>query len=511
VKIAQSHSQRVENSFLLIDEIMNLSVFDQFQTPILSALLARSRMSHYRFYTPGHKGGQGASPGLIDLLGMESLMADLTELPGLDQLSAPQGVILQAQELAAVAFGAEQTWFLINGSTCGVMAALLATCAPGDRVILPRNAHQSAIAGLILSGANPVFINPEFDPQTGLVHNVATSTVALALSQYPDAKAILLVSPTYEGICADVVAIAELAHQHQIPLLVDEAHGAHFGFHPQLPTAALAAGADLVVQSTHKVLAALTQASMLHVQGERIDRQKLGRSLQLLQSSSPSYLLLASLDAARQQMALQGEVLLGQTLELSRQARAEISQIPRLSVVNLQAGTSKPGFTDLDLTRLTVRVNQLGLTGFEADEILQQSGVIAELATLDYLTFIISLGNTAADIQALVASLQTLATTHYHQPIEKFQANFGAELPLVSVPQISPQAAFQATAETVAIADAIGRISAEFVCPYPPGIPMLLPGEFIEQGAIAFLQHILSCGGSISGCSDLSLKTLKVI
>jgi arginine decarboxylase len=489
---------------------MDLSVFDQFQTPILSALLARSRSPHHRFYTPGHKGGQGAAPALIDVLGTAALIADLTELPDLDQLSAPQGVILQAQELAAVAFGAEQTWFLVNGSTCGVMAALLATCAPGERVILPRNAHQSAIAGLILSGANPVFINPESAPQTGLVHNVAPSTVALALSQYPDAKAILLVSPTYEGICADVAAIAELAHQHQIPLLVDEAHGAHFCFHPQLPTAALAAGADLVVQSTHKVLAALTQASMLHVQGKRIDRQRLGRSLQLLQSSSPSYLLLASLDAARQQMALHGEVLLRQTLDLSQHARAEISQIPSLSLVELQAGTSKPGFADLDLTRLTVGVNALGLTGFEADEILQQSDVMAELATLQYLTFIMSLGNTTADSQALVASLQTLATTYPQRHREKSQAHFAAELPLVSVTQLSPQAAFNAAHETVAIAQAIGRVSAEWVCPYPPGIPVLLPGELVESGAIAFLQHVLSCGGGISGCSDLSLKTLKV-
>jgi arginine decarboxylase len=284
----------------------NLSMLDQTTAPLLEALKIYTQQRHAPFYAPGHKRGQGIPQSLRDLLGASVFRADLPELPNLDNLFAPESVIQAAQELAAEAFGAEQTWFLVNGSTAGVMAAILATCATGDKIILPRNIHQSAIAGLILSGAVPIFINPEYDPTIDLAYSITPTAVAAALKRYPDAKAVMMLYPTYEGVCGDVSAIAQLTHQHNIPLLVDEAHGPHFAFHPDLPPSALSAGADLSVQSTHKVLGAMTQASMLHVQGNRIDRERLSKALQLVQSTSPNYLLLAYLDAARQQMALQG-------------------------------------------------------------------------------------------------------------------------------------------------------------------------------------------------------------
>ncbi len=491
----------------------------QNRMPLLEALRAAAQNPHAPFYAPGHKRGKGIPQPLVDLLGASVFLADLPELPDLDNLFAPQSVIQEAQELAADAFGAEQTWFLVNGSTAGVMAAILATCGTGDKIIMPRNIHQSAIAGLVLSGAVPIFINPEFDPSTDLAYGITPKAVAAALKQYPDAKAVMMVYPTYQGVCADVRAIAQLVHQHNIPLLVDEAHGAHFGFHPDLPASALSGGADLAVQSTHKVLGAMTQASMLHVQGNRVDRDRLSKALQLVESTSPSYLLLASLDAARQQMALHGEQLMTRTLQLADQARNKISQISGLSVLE-QIKT--PGFFALDRTRLTVRVSDLGLSGFEADEIFhQQLGVTAELPTLEHLTFIISLGNTQADIQQLAQAFSTITQDNYHsksiRPLQDVLERWKAELlfihpsSFIICPSLSPRDAFFAKTETLPLEQVVDHISAELICPYPPGIPALMPGEIINPAAIEYLQQILTLGGNITGCSDPSFKTLKVV
>ncbi|NJL41391.1 MAG: aminotransferase class I/II-fold pyridoxal phosphate-dependent enzyme, partial [Leptolyngbyaceae cyanobacterium SM1_4_3] len=315
---------------------------DQTELPLVSALAAAANRSDAAFHTPGHKRGQSAPPALLKLLGRSAFRADLPELPELDNLFAPEGAIAQAQLLAADAFGAEQTWFLANGSTCGLEAAILAACNPGDKLILPRNLHQSAIAALILSGAVPVFVLPEYDADWDLAHPPKPEAIAQALRDHPDAKAVLIVSPTYHGVCADVGSIARLTDAANLPLIVDEAHGAHFAFHPDLPAPALAEGADLVVQSTHKTLSALTQAAMLHVQGKRIDRARLAASLRLVQSTSPNYLLLASLDAARQQMALEGKELLDRTLELSDRARHELGDIPGLRVLGTAALTLNP-------------------------------------------------------------------------------------------------------------------------------------------------------------------------
>lgn len=497
------------------------SDFDSAQqkTPLLDALGASAHKVHAPFYAPGHKRGKGTPIPLLELLGASVFGADLPELPDLDNLFAPQGVIQEAQELAAAAFGAEQTWFLVNGSTAGVMAAILATCGAGEKIILPRNIHQSAIAGLILSGAIPIFINPEYDLANNLAHSITATAIAKALHQHPDAKAVMIVYPTYHGVCGDLKAIAQIVHQYNIPLLVDEAHGPHFAFHPDLPASALSVGADLTVQSTHKVLGAMTQASMLHIQGKRVNYQKISKALQLLQSTSPSYLLLASLDAARQQMALHGQQLMTHTLKLADQARDKISQIPGLSVLE---SIKTPGFFALDQTRLTVRVAELGLSGFEVDEIFDQHlGITAELPTLQHLTFIISLGNTEADIQQLIQAFTRIsADTYRSKSLSSLQDLFQqwkADLLFIHpssftiLPALSPREAFFASTETVPIDQVLDRICAELVCPYPPGIPTLMPGEMINPAAIEYLQQILHLGGTITGCSDPNLKTLKVV
>ncbi|GAB1544583.1 aminotransferase class I/II-fold pyridoxal phosphate-dependent enzyme [Scytonema sp. NUACC21] len=494
----------------------------QNQTPLLDTLKACAKRPHAPFYTPGHKRGQGISQSLADVFGESVFRADLPELTELDNLFAPSGVIAQAQQLAAEAFGASQTWFLVNGSTCGIEAAILATCGTGDKIILPRNVHSSAIAGLILSGAIPIFIYPEYDSILDIAHSITPSTVQAALEQHPDAKAVLMVYPTYYGVCGNVSAIASLTHQYNIPLLVDEAHGAHFAFHPQLPTPALAAGADLTVQSIHKVLGAMTQASMLHIQGNRIDPDRVSKALQLVQSTSPSYILLASLDAARQQMALQGKELMSHTLQLAQEARSRISQICGLSVLEIPPSPSLQESIILDKTRLTVTVSGLGLTGFEAEEILDEKlGVTAEFSSLQHLTFIISLGNTQRDIEQLVQACTTLANKYQKNlPANPslFSRNYKEELlddnelkHFVNSLCISPREAFFSTTEILPVEQTTERICAEIVCPYPPGIPVLMPGELITEASLNYLQAIQSTGGFISGCADSSLQKLKVV
>ncbi|MEG3925135.1 MULTISPECIES: aminotransferase class I/II-fold pyridoxal phosphate-dependent enzyme [unclassified Microcoleus] len=540
----------------------------QTKTPLLDALRDRTNQPHAPFYAPGHKRGQGISQPLIDLFGAAVFRSDLPELPELDNLFNPEGAIAEAQDLAAAAFGAQSTRFLANGSTCGIIAAILATCGPGDKIILPRNIHSSAISGLILSGAIPIFVNPEYNPDWDIANSITPEATAAALEQHPDAKAVMIVYPTYHGVCGDLRAIAQITHQYNIPLLVDEAHGAHFNFHPNLPEPALSAGADLTVQSIHKTLGAMTQASMLHVKGSRIDIQKLNRALQLVQSTSPSYILLASLDAARQQMALHGEQLMTKTLLLAEKARSRISLIPGLSVLE---PLNTPGFAALDRTRLTVKVSDLGITGFAADEILHSElGVTAELPMPQHLTFIISLGNTESDIDNLVKACTLLEVTSDTIVNKSFMGGQDAQpllptkkltlcgtgilpviksgtgilpviesgtgiLPVIenavisqletitkkedeilspppfSPPPLSPREAFFFPAETVPADKAVDRLCAELICPYPPGIPVLMPGEIITPAAVDYLQQILAAGGKITGCSDRNLQTLKVV
>jgi len=481
----------------------NLGV-DQQALPLLEALQQCAQRPHAPFYTPGHKRGQGIPQPMRDLLGDRPFLADLPELPELDNLFAPEGAILRAQALAADLFGASQTWFLANGSTCGIEAAVLSTCGPGDSLILPRNCHQAAIAALILSGATPVFLPPDYDAKWGIAHSVSPAVVAAALAQHPNAKAVMLVYPTYYGACGDVAVIAQLTHQRGIPLIVDEAHGAHFAFHPEFPTPSLAAGADIVVQSTHKVLGAMTQASMLHCQGDRVDPDRLSRALRLVQSTSPSYLLLASLDAARWQLAQYGLELMQRTLDLAAIARMELAQIPGLRLLTANHACTS-GFVALDPTRLTVDVQALGLSGFAADEILHtQLGVTAELPALTHLTFILSLGNRPADIEQLVSGFQALAQSVQTADGLEVEAPkwTGADVPWSAIeaePLLSPRAAFLSRSEVVPLAQAGDRLSADTVCPYPPGIPLLIPGERISKAALQALDAVLNQGGVVTG------------
>ncbi|MCH4904565.1 aminotransferase class I/II-fold pyridoxal phosphate-dependent enzyme [Cylindrospermopsis raciborskii CHAB3438] len=489
-------------------------MLNQSQTPLIDALKSSISKNHTPFYTPGHKRGAGVSPILTDLLGKDVFRADLTELSELDNLFAPESAILAAQELAAMSFGAKRTWFLVNGSSCGIIAAIMTVCGPNQHILLPRNIHLSVVSGLIIAGAIPIFINPQYDQDVDITCSITPKDLEIALAQHPQAKAVLVVYPTYNGVCGNLKAICQVTHEHNIPLIVDEAHGAHLNFHDHLPISALTAGADLTIQSIHKTLGSMTQTSMLHVQGNRINIDRLNQALQLVQSTSPSFILLASLDAARQQMAIDGQKLMQQTLELANIARNKIREIPGLSVLELPK-IRQPGFFDLDKTRLTVNVKELSITGFAAENFLIEMGIVPEVSSFENVTFIISLGNNESDINALVKVFKKINDIPRSRKYEMITSNIISKIIFNYQPDnrlgISPREAFFATSEILPLEKTVDRICAENICPYPPGIPILMPGERITKSALDYLQQVQDLGGVITGCLDASCHTLKVV
>lgn len=484
---------------------------DQTQTPLATQLQLSARSNTAPFHTPGHHKGNATPEILKSWLGEAVFQSDLPELPELDNLFAPEGIIHQSQTLAAAAWGADRTYFLTNGSTAGILAAILTVCNPGDSIVVPRNVHRSVISGLILSGANPVFVMPVYDDDLDIVHGIDVNNLKYILDTNPAVKSILIVSPTYYGVCSDIKSIVQLARDRNLPLIVDEAHGAHFGFHPALPKSALYYGADLVIQSTHKTLSAFTQASMLHQQGLRINVDRLSQSLALIQSSSPNYLLLASLDAARMQMATQGEMLLDLAIQRVNHVRSQLKTIPGLRLLDHDAINKFGAFT-IDPLRLTVNLKNLNLNGFLADEILHEKyGVTCELPSNQNLTFIFTHGTTDQDCDRLIESLKQLAilptpappqTIHLKVPLPK--GDLGGS-------GLNVRSAFFAPTQMLPTEQAIGHLSADFLCPYPPGIPLIIPGEMITQTALNTLTQILRSGGTLTGLSDPTLKTLRVI
>lgn len=488
-------------------------------TPLLTAVELEARKVRVNLFCPGHKQGAAAATSLQRLVGDAALRHDVPELPALDNLFAPDGAIAEAQARATDAFlGADaaargwHTFFLVNGSTCGVEAAVLATVRPGRAVILPRNAHQSAVHALVLSGGVPVWVEPAYDATRDVLHGIEPAAVAAALAAHEgEVDAVLIVSPTYHGVCSDVAAISALAHAAGACLIVDEAHGAHFAFHPGLPTPAAACGADAVVQSTHKTLGALTQAAMLHVQSSpRMLPPRVSASLQLVQSTSPSYLLMSSLDAARALMAQDGRALLASAIALARNASTRIATLEGFSVLTMAKDTSAAGLFALDPTRVTVLLPET-MSGYDLDEhLIDTFGIYAELPAFRHITFIFTPGNSQADVDTLVTSLAVFAVTAKETPRQAMPAS-PPSMSTTAVSVLSPRDAFFAETETVTAVNAVGRVSADTLCPYPPGIPMLIPGEEISAECIDYLHAVLAAGGSVSGAQDDSLSELRVV
>lgn len=467
---------------------------NQDSAPLLQAAQHYLDIDDAAFYMPAHKRGQSIDRELQTLMGANIFRLDLPELPDLEE------PIALAEELAADAYGSDRACFLTNGSTCGVQAMLLATCQEGDKILIGRNCHKAAIAGLVLSGAKPIYLPTDYLPEFDLDLGVSPQTLELFLHQHPDAKAVMLVSPNYFGVCGDLEKMAAIAHSFEIPLLVDAAHGAHLGFHPDLPISALQAGADLVVQSTHKMAGSLTQSSILHLQGDLVNAAQIDRALELLRSTSPNLLLMISLDVARRQMVTQGKALLSETLRLSREVRSQLSHIPKLRTF------SQMEVPNLDETRLTVMVNQLGITGFEADQYFhEQLNVMAEMPTLSQLVFSFSIGNTQTDCDRLIAAFQKLDNRECNASQRTL------DYPVIPNSHLTPRQAYFAKSIRVNLHQAIGRTSVESLCPYPPGIPLVCIGEEITGEVVEILQAILRSGGVVNGASDRSLETILVI
>ncbi|MBD2848336.1 aminotransferase class I/II-fold pyridoxal phosphate-dependent enzyme [Paenibacillus sp. IB182496] len=474
--------------------------------PIYKALVRHSQGMPRSFHVPGHQYGRVWQKKWLEGLGaaeFESMMAmDATELEGLDDLHHPQGIIAEAQAAAAQLFGVDHTYFLVGGSTAGNLALILAHCEPGELLIVQRNVHKSILNGLTLAGASAVFLDPELDPRSGLAIGPGIRSLEAALCKYPQAKAVLLSSPNYYGLGCDLRPYADAAHRAGMPLLVDEAHGAHYGFHPAIPASALAAGADAVVQSAHKTLPVLTMGAWLHVQGTRVPRQALARALALLQSSSPSYPILASLDVARAMLAEHGAALFEPAVQLARRLRDHIGHaLPQYELVE------EDGLLEgqrLDPLRLTIAPRRG--SGYALLRQLREHGCWAEMADARHVVLLVGIGTTAGDVDALLESLCRIA---FLEPAggESAEAQIDAAglmrrhgEEIAEPVSFAPIAAVSAnTTESVAIGAAVGRRAAHMLVPYPPGVPLVYAGERLTASIASVLQRMLALGGTVHG------------
>jgi len=485
----------------------------QQETPYLDALCEYAAREPARLHVPGHKGGPGADPALLEAIGERALSLDIPALThGIDIGSDPTP-FEQAQRLAADAWGARRAWFLINGASQGNIAAGLALAQRGHEVVLQRNAHSSTIDALVLSGLRPTFAAPELDPELGIAHCLTEETLERALSQTPGAVGAWVISPTYFGAVADVSALAAVAHARGVPLIVDEAWGAHLAFHEALPEHALAAGADLVISSTHKIVGSLTQSAMLHLGHAAvglIDEDTVDRAVTLTESTSPSSLLTGSLDAARRQAALHGRALLGHTIEVLAQTREDIGAIDGLDVLDERLA-GRAGVFAYDPLRLAVDVRGVAANGYELAPLLREIGDInLELYGQNVIVAVFGMGERGLpEARRLVLALRTAVERVGLDPVGA-GASFAAPPPWGEL-AMTPREAYLGTQEVVPASAAAGRIAAESLATYPPGIPNVLPGERLTGETLAYVQHTLELGGSVRGASDRLLRSVRVV
>lgn len=486
------------------------TTLSQNDTPLFTGLVQHAKKNPIQFHIPGHKKGAGIDPEFRNFIGDNALSIDLINIGPLDDLHAPKGMIKEAQELAAEAFGADYTFFSVQGTSGAIMTMVMAVCGPGDKIIVPRNVHKSVMSAIVFSGATPIFIHPEIDKNLGISHGITTDSVERALEQHPDAKGVLVINPTYFGISADLKRIVEIAHSYSVPVLVDEAHGVHIHFHEDLPLSAMQAGADMAATSVHKLGGSMTQSSVLNVRDGLVSPQRVQSILSMMTTTSTSYLLLASLDVARKRLATEGKELIEKTIQLANYTRDKINEIPKIYCIGKEILGSK-ATVDYDPTKLIIPVYGLGITGYDVENWLRENHQIeVELSDLYNILCIITPGDTKVEVDLLINALKELSV-EFGSNVQENDEKERIFLPDIPVLALTPRDAFYSETEVVSIEESAGRIIAEFIMVYPPGIPIFIPGEIITEENLAYIKKNLEVGLPVQGPEDPTLSKIRVI
>ena len=481
---------------------------DHARMPLLEAMRWYRDADFASFATPGHRMGIGAHPLLRELYGESGLAYDMPVSGGATDVHFQEDIWLEAERLGADAWGADRSYYLVNGSSAGNIAFFLAHLGPGDTVVIARDIHKSLLAALIQTGARPVYVAPRLHPTLNFGLGIHPVDVARTLAAHPEAKLVALVSPSYSGVSSDLKSIAWLCHVHDIPLYVDEAWGPHFHFHPDLPPSAMASGVDGAVTSTHKVLGAITQSAVLNIQGDRVNQPRLATAVGMAQTTSPAAYILGSIDACRSQMVLDGRALLDDVLELAADARTRLRRIPGIELID---GESL-GVDGYDPTKLVIDVHGMGLTGFQVEEELRYRFAInPEASDLVSIICFLTIGDTREGIDRLVGALRTLSEDD--RPSLEIDAELRSSGKALDpgFQSITPREAYFASSRAVPLSESSGQIAADLVIPYPPGIPVIAPGDIIAPSKIDYLQVAVASGVYISGSADPALQTIRIV
>ena len=477
----------------------------QAKTPVATALQNYKKRRVVPFDVPGHKHGRG-TPELLSFFGEPCVSIDVNSMKPLDNLSQPRSVIKEAERLAADAFNCSGAFFLVGGTTSSVQAMILSCCGEGDKIIMPRNVHKSAINAAILSGCVPVYVNPGIHPKLGVPLGMRTEDVKQAIKQHPEAKAVFVNNPTYYGVCSDLKAIIDMAHDAGMLALCDEAHGTHFYFHDALPEAAMHLGADMSAVSMHKTGGSLTQSSMVLYDDTRINPDHLRIVINLTQTTSASYLLLSSLDIARKNLALNGGTMFSRVLSIAGYAREEINKIGGYNAFSDEI-TKSAYASKFDHTKLSVHTSGLGLTGFEVYDMLRDDyNIQIEFGDAANFLAIISAGDSDLAIERLVAALSEIKRLKSGHASALFVHEY-----ISPVVRMSPKQAFYANKKKAVLSECAGSVSAEFVMCYPPGIPIVAPGEVITQEIIDYILFAKNKGALLTGAEDMNLEYINII
>ncbi len=477
---------------------MNKKDERQLKTPYFDKLKEYTESKPISLDVPGHKLGR-LNNELLEYTGPNIFKLDANAPKGLDNLSKPKGVIKEAQDLMAEAFGADQAYFLTNGTTQGILAVIMSVCRANHKILLPRNVHKSIINGLILSGAIPVFMKPNIDNSLGIANGVSVETVREAINDNPDAKAVFLINPTYFGVVSDMREIVKLAHENEMKVIVDEAHGGHFYFSDKLPLGAIEAGADLAVVSTHKTIGSFTQSSVILTKGPRVDHNRLEATLNILNSTSPSGILMASLDVARKHMYFEGPKKLNKLVEMTKTARDKINQIPGIEAITEDYFLKKGEF-GADKSRIIVKVSDLGITGFEAyNELRDEYNIQLELAETHLILAVLTIGTTVDDLKGFTEALRKISEKHLKENREPIHQKLTYNEPIY---YMRPREAYHGYKKYVPLEEAANEVAAESIMVYPPGIPIVIPGEVITEEIISDLLQYRASGSTILSDSD---------